>query len=907
MMMERKRPGTGLDDEAATEKGEDPFRLLGLSPNPIALAHPSGDLVWMNDAFGQMLGCRSNGSVHDRPERDRPERDVWAPEGQLSVALSALCAREQFERFELSFITRTGRHAHAELSGVRIQFDHEPMILIAASDVTERKRAESEAQRANKDLSRYFELSPDLFCTIDSEGHLVYVNPTWTRSLGFPVESFLGRPYLEWVHPDDVEKTKLAVESLKTGALVPVFENRYRHRDGSYRWLEWHAVGVVEAGLSYAFARDVTERHEAEIRLRESEERFRTLFQLSPNPTAIVSLDGLRLIELNRAYARAVGSTRKALLDAESTCRFLCDPQILDSTTDPNSSGGRFDDLEAEYARPGEPTRFYRLSGRLVQYLGTPHVMVSAYDVTKLRRAELLAARSRERLLRVSELAQIGHFSANFETGLAIWTTELFRILGCASPNLPLSLGQLKTLVVPEDLAGFEGALRGAHRDGMGQHVEFRVRRPNGEVRHCLMIVEATGEEDGAEYQLHGLIQDLTDLKRAESDRRRLEQQVMQAQKLESLGVLAGGIAHDFNNLLTSILGNADLALCDLPTTSPVRSYLEDIETVSRRAADLCRQMLAYSGKGRFVIQAISLNQLVSEMVHLLSVSISKKAIVNYDLHEGIPPILADATQVRQVVMNLITNASEAIGNRSGMITLSSGAMDCDEKYLASVVGDSGVHAPGQYVYLEVADTGIGMDRDTMERIFDPFFTTKFTGRGLGLAAVLGIVRGHKGALRVTTERGKGTRFRVLFPAHHDTTQHNEEPPVRPEAWKGRGLVLLVDDEETIRSMGRHLLERAGFEVMTACDGREALERFARHHHEVVLVILDMMMPHLDGVACHRELRRIEPQVKIIMTSGYNEQDVVSRFEGISLAGFVQKPYKSADLLPVIQSALREP
>ncbi|MGC4067723.1 MAG: PAS domain S-box protein [Polyangiaceae bacterium] len=877
------------------------LRLLEFAPNPTAIARPSGDLVWMNDAFRQMLGWPQCAGEQGHTTNIWPELDA-----QFSSALAAFCSRERFGRLEVTFLTPIGRHIYAELSGVRLDVEGEPMVLVTATDVTVRKRAESDAQRASKELGRYFEHSPELFCTIDAEGRLLYVNPAWTRSLGLPEQAFLGHPYLEWIHPDDVERTRLVVEALHMGTSASTFENRFRHRDGSYRWVEWHAVGVVEAGLSYAFARDVTERHDAEARLRESEERFRTLFQLSPNPTAIVSLDGLRLVELNRAYARAVGSTRKALLEAKATCRFLCDPKILDSTDDPNSSGGRFDDVEAEYAKPGEPMRLYRLSGRLVQYLGEPHVMVSAYDVTKLRRAELLAARSRERLLRVSELAQIGHFSANIETGRAIWTTELLRILGHTTSNVPASLAQLRNLVIAEDVDRFELALDAAHRLGSGQHLEFRVRRPTGEVRHCLMIVEATGEEDDSDFQLHGLIQDLTDLKRAESDRRRLEQQVMQAQKLESLGVLAGGIAHDFNNLLTSILGNADLALSDLPSTSPVRVYLEDIETVSRRAADLCRQMLAYSGKGRFVIQSISLNLLVNEMVHLLSVSISKKAIIKYDLNDDLPPILADATQVRQVVMNLITNASEAIGNRSGIITLTSGAMDCDEKYLSTVVGDCGAHLPGQYVYLEVADTGVGMDRETIERIFDPFFTTKFTGRGLGLAAVLGIVRGHKGALKVTSEKGKGTKFRVLFPAHHDTAQQHEEKNARPDAWTGEGLVLLVDDEETIRSMGRHLLERAGFDVLTASDGREAIERFEKHRTEIVLVVLDMMMPHLDGEACYRELRRIDPDVKIIMTSGYNEQDVVSRFEGSPLAGFVQKPYKSGDLLPVIQSALRQ-
>jgi CheY-like chemotaxis protein len=380
----------------------------------------------------------------------------------------------------------------------------------------------------------------------------------------------------------------------------------------------------------------------------------------------------------------------------------------------------------------------------------------------------------------------------------------------------------------------------------------------------------------------------------------------MQSQKLESLGVLAGGIAHDFNNLLTSILGNADLASTELSPENPARQYLDDIENVSRRAADLCRQMLAYSGKGRFVVQPISLNEIVREMAHLLGVSISKKVVIKYNFFPDLPSVMADATQMRQVVMNLITNASEAIAEVSGVVTLSTGVMDCDDEYLKGVVGDSDLHPAGQYVFLEVADTGCGMAPETLNRIFDPFFTTKFTGRGLGLAAVLGIVRGHKGALRVYSEKGRGTTFKILLPAHHQGALSPGAVVNSAGPWRGKGLVLLADDEESIRSMGRRLLERAGFEVATAADGQEALSLFAQHRERIRLVILDMTMPHLDGEACFRELRRVDPSVKVIMTSGYNEQDITSRFVGKGLAGFVQKPYKADDLLPMIRTVLGE-
>jgi CheY-like chemotaxis protein len=378
----------------------------------------------------------------------------------------------------------------------------------------------------------------------------------------------------------------------------------------------------------------------------------------------------------------------------------------------------------------------------------------------------------------------------------------------------------------------------------------------------------------------------------------------MHAQKLESLGILAGGIAHDFNNLLTSILGNADLALGDLSPVAPACEPVQDIVRASRRAADLCRQMLAYSGKGRFIVQPVSLNEIVQEMANLLTVSVSKKAALRYELAPNLPAVKADATQLRQVVMNLVTNASEALDNESGVIALSSGVIDCDEAYLARLTGGGQHLPPGRYVYLEVNDTGQGMDPATLARIFDPFFSTKFTGRGLGLAAVLGIVRGHSGAIRVTSEPGKGTIFRVLLPVAAVAEERPKSQ--RPEAVSpnGNALVLLVDDEESILNMGRRILEKGGFRVTTARDGAEALEVFKLHQDEVRVVVLDLTMPNLDGEACFRELRRLDPNVKVIMTSGYDEQDIISRFGGKGLGGFMQKPYTSADLLPKLRQLI---
>jgi two-component system cell cycle sensor histidine kinase/response regulator CckA len=341
----------------------------------------------------------------------------------------------------------------------------------------------------------------------------------------------------------------------------------------------------------------------------------------------------------------------------------------------------------------------------------------------------------------------------------------------------------------------------------------------------------------------------------------------------------------------------------ELPTESPVRRTLERLETAALRAAELTNQLLAYSGRGKFVIEPVNVNVLIEEMVNLLQAAVPKNVVLRLDLARNIPVIEGDATQLRQVVMNLIMNAAEAIGDRSGVITVSSGVTAVDKAYLAGTYLDEDM-PEGLYSYVEISDTGCGMDEKTRLRIFDPFFTTKFTGRGLGLAAVLGIVRGHKGTLKVYSEPQRGSTFKILLPAVGEIAPEIHAAGEAGPAAGGSGVILVVDDEETVRTVARIALEKAGFRVLTAVDGREALELFHRETGLIDLVLLDMTMPHLSGEETFRELRRMRQDVRVILSSGYNEMDAVSKFAGKGLAGFIQKPYRPIDLISRVKSAL---
>jgi PAS domain S-box-containing protein len=390
------------------------------------------------------------------------------------------------------------------------------------------------------------------------------------------------------------------------------------------------------------------------------------------------------------------------------------------------------------------------------------------------------------------------------------------------------------------------------------------------------------------------------------TERKQFSEQLLQTQKLESLGLLAGGIAHDFNNLLTGIMGNASLLLGLVGNEGPARRMLKSLLGASETAAHLTRQLLAYSGKGRFVVELLNLSALVKAAGSLLQVSISKNVYLQLKLDPELPSIEADAGQMQQLIMNLIINAAEAIGeDQSGTVLVTTAVQDVDQDYTQTTFG-SGKITRGRYVTLEVRDTGSGMDGETQAKIFDPFFTTKFTGRGLGLAAVLGIVRGHKGAVKVFSSPGQGTTFKVLFPASEVKPSRIESGEQTRADLRDSGTVLVIDDEEMVRCVAKSVLESYGYSVLVAVDGRSAVELFKEVCHQISVVVLDLTMPSMSGEETFGQLRTIRPNVPVILSSGYNEVEAVKRFTGKSLAGFIQKPYTATQLAQKVRDALNE-
>jgi len=393
-----------------------------------------------------------------------------------------------------------------------------------------------------------------------------------------------------------------------------------------------------------------------------------------------------------------------------------------------------------------------------------------------------------------------------------------------------------------------------------------------------------------------GVSRDVSERRRLERERQEMEMKLQHTQKLESLGVLAGGVAHDFNNLLVGILGNASLALLDLEAGSELAETVGDIERTARQAAELTTQLLAYSGKGRFVVAPTDLAALVREMSPVWRSALGRRATVTLELADDLPPVEGDASQLRQVVLNMITNAVDALGGEAGHVTVRAGLERLDAAALARARFATGAE-PGEHVFVEVEDDGCGMDAHTIERIFDPFFTTKFTGRGLGLAATLGIVRGHRGVITVRSAPGAGTSFRVAFPARRDLVAAGavEAEGALPDA---AGTVLVIDDDAPVRSAARRILGRAGFAVLEAVDGESGIATFRAAPHAIACVMVDLTMPGMDGMEVAAGIRAIRPAVRIVLASGF-DAGAASGFPAGDYV-FLHKPFTASQLVEAV-------
>jgi two-component system cell cycle sensor histidine kinase/response regulator CckA len=519
--------------------------------------------------------------------------------------------------------------------------------------------------------------------------------------------------------------------------------------------------------------------------------------------------------------------------------------------------------------------------------VGASHI---ARNVTERTRLEAATAQ----LAAIVSSSEDAMISKSLDGVILTWNAGAERVYGYTAEEARF---RHMSMLLPEDREDEENAILERIRRGERvDHFETVRRHKDGHLIDVSVTISPIRDNDGAVRGASHVARDIT-------DRKKLQEQLLQTQKLESLGILAGGVAHDFNNILVGILANSSLLADSIAPENPYSEPLKEIASAAERAAGLTRQLLAYAGKGRFVIEDVNLSASIREIYALVKVTIPPSVQVRLELSDDLPLVEADVGQLQQVIMNLVINAAEAVGNKPGLIIITTGVHEVDEANAGDPWHKDGL-STGTYVSVEVRDSGCGMDEATLKRIFDPFFTTKFAGRGLGLAAVLGIVHGHKGALQVYSEPGMGSTFKLLFPAVAREARPAPAPRATSGALSGQGKVLIVDDEKIVRVAAGATLRRHGYEVLEAECGRQAIDIFGPNHSSIALVLLDLTMPGMTGEEVMRELQSIDRNVPVLLSSGFNEVEAVRRFIGKGLAGFIQKPYTSGALAAKVKAII---
>jgi PAS domain S-box-containing protein len=641
--------------------------------------------------------------------------------------------------------------------------------------------------------------------------------------------------------------------------------------------------------------RKITDQEKAQVALRESEERYRFSLEAANVGTwewTIATGEDRWSANMESIHGMLPGSFHGTIQDMMRTVhpedREMVSARIKRSidTSEP---------YEVEYRTigPGGQVGWIGAKGRVVYdpRTGRPLRMIGvSMNITERKKNE----EERSRLAAIVDASNEAIMSLAPDGTVLTWNGGAERIYGYSAQEM---IGRNISILTPPDRSQETVRKLAALRRGESIHnFEARRQRKDGRTIWILMTASPIRDGRGQVVAISAIARDITEIKV-------LEEQLRQAAKLESLGVLAGGIAHDFNNLLVGILGNASLAKNTLPAASSVRQMLDDVISAGERAAVLTRQLLAYAGKGKFVIQPLDISALVREMANLVHASVPKRVAVRLRLAPSLPAVVADEAQLQQLIMNLIINAAEAIGDNSGTVTVTTGNLEISGSEIKGATGWSDPATPGRYVFFEVEDTGAGMDEATIARIFDPFFTTKSTGRGLGLSAALGIVRGHHGFIQVISSPGRGSTFKVLFPAAREEIAPESVQEAQNDL-TGSGVILLVDDEELVRRMAGAALAQLGYTVLEAGNGREAIELFQRHSSGIRLVILDLSMPVMNGEECLTQVRSIRADVPVLLSSGFGETEAASRFQSAGVTSFLQKPYTAQYLAELVKATL---
>ena len=736
---------------------------------------------------------------------------------------------------------------------------------------------------------------PEGIWVVDPEGRTIFNNERMAGMLGVAFESMSGQSCFTYVYPEDADSAREYFARALSGDRRP-FDFRLRRPDGSPIWVSITCMPMNDdtgapVGLLGMFS-EITERKMAEAALRASEERLLAIINVAAVGVALVSLTA-QLEMVNDRFCAILGYSREELIG--KSMRDLSHPDdlplIIETTRRLLSGEIPYACVEKRHIRKDGAIIWSRVHKSCVRDLaGQPtHTIVVLEEITEAVQARAALKESEARFRAMADSAPV--LIALCDTGLNATFCNSHVLTFTGRTEEQLRTGGFKDLIHPDDLERVGTTVRVVVQEQRAFEIEHRMRRADGEYR--FMLTSGTPRFAAGAYIGYVTITvDITEFKQKQD-------YVMAMQKLESLGVLAGGIAHDFNNLLGGILASAELIAAAGATGAPLdEESLLRIRTAAIRGGEIVRQLMTYGGEENQAFSSVEIPQLVAEMLELLKISISKRAVLNVNFPAGLPAVRANAAQLRQVVLNLIVNASEALEDNQGVISITAARVSGDEYQPAVLTSQD-------YVSLTVSDSGCGMTEEVQARILDPFFTSKFAGRGLGLASVQGIVRSHGGAIHVTSAPGRGSRFEVLLPVSSElASEHaaSEGAGASPEGDPMASTVLIVEDEEPLRFAVSKMLQLRGFRVIESGDGAEALDMFRRNAPPVDVVLLDLNLPGISGREVLAELQAIRPGTKVILTSAYSRDRVQDSLGGQFPWPYIRKPYQLTELTALLRS-----
>jgi two-component system cell cycle sensor histidine kinase/response regulator CckA len=869
-----------------------------------------GVLLELSPASSTLFGAPREAMVGS------PLAEFCADRSEFDALLAAIRTEGRVSNCELVV-----RDCHGELRTALVNASvqngpkaGEERVIGSIRDITDRKHLEEELRRHAEELQNALlreseerfrnvaDTAPVMIWAVGTDRLASFFNQPWLDFRGRTLEQELGRGWVEAVHPEDWEGCSAVYSSAFESRQPFQKECRLRRADGEYRWVLDNGIPLYRAGEFAGFIGsciDITEQKLIEERLRASEARLKDAQRLAKVGSWERHMDADR-IHWSEEMLRILGlpdrppssfsefvncvhpNDREKIVEADRKIR---------STNAP---------VEVEYrlVRPDGEVRLARSIAEAIRddQGAIVHIVGATQDVTEQVRAEQLLRESEERLKTAERLAHVGHWHRDLKSGQVIWSEECSRIFGLPSGYTP-NQEEFFLLISPQDRELVEQGARHCIEEKGKSSIEFRIVRPDGDLRTVMSVFEVLLDEAGRPASVFGAFQDITGVKRAQEEN-------VARQKLESVGTLASGIAHDFNNLLGGVLAQAELAISELAAGVNPEEELRAIRDVAIRGSEIVRELMIYAGKETAAVGLVDVSRIVREMLELLKVSISKHAVMETDLGEGLPAVQANSAQLRQIVMNLVTNASDAIGDRDGVIRVSTRRLNPAQKRYGEI-SDRATDA--DYLELEVSDTGCGISQEARSKVFDPFFTTKSAGHGLGLANVQGIVRSLGGSIHLTSEPGNGTTFRIWLPCAETTagatagaTSVIEKLPA-PSRY---ATILVVEDEDRLRQAVTKTLRKTGFEVLEAADGTSAVDLMRANRGKIDVILLDATIPGASSGEVVAEAAKAQPAIKVILTSAYSHEMLTPTVNTFEICGFIRKPFQLRDLVETLRGAV---